>query len=62
LAPTLSGIWQDMETWRAIPPDTSSKVIGDFEEASMARGKTIAELTEWRDKMIIKMLKLLYKS
>jgi len=61
LEPTFSGIWRDMETWTNISQSKSKKIIEGVEKTSTVIDKTVSQLTKWRDRKLIKILKVLYE-
>jgi hypothetical protein len=46
-----------METWTSIPPSAAKKVIRGVEEMEGVRTKTLEEIKNWRDRMLVKILK-----
>jgi 3-hydroxypropionate dehydrogenase (NADP+) len=50
--------WETMETWTSIPPSAAKKVIGGVKEMEVVRKKTLEEIKNWRDEMLIKLLKV----
>ena len=51
--------WETMETWTSIPPSAAKKVISGVEEMEAVRTKTLEEIKNWRDQMLVKLLKTL---
>jgi len=49
--------WETMETWTSIPPSAAKKVIRGVEEMEAVRTKTLEEIKNWRDQMLVKLLK-----
>jgi 3-hydroxyacyl-CoA dehydrogenase len=49
--------WETMETWTSIPPSAAKKVIRGVEEMEAVRSKTLEEIKNWRDRMLVKLLK-----
>ncbi len=49
--------WETMETWTSIPPSTANKIIRGVEEMEAVRTKTMEEIKNWRDQMLVKILK-----
>lgn len=49
--------WETMETWTSIPPSAAKKVIRGVEEMQTVRTKTLEEIKDWRDQMLVKLLK-----
>ena len=48
--------WETMETWTSIPPSAAKKMISGVKEMKIVRTKTIEEIKEWRDGMLVKLL------
>lgn len=51
--------WETMETWTSIPPSAAKKIIRGVGEMEAIRTKTLEEIKNWRDQMLVKFLKLL---
>jgi len=51
--------WETMETWTSIPPSAAKKMIKSVKEMKVVRTKSLEEITNWRDKMLIKLLKVI---
>jgi 3-hydroxypropionate dehydrogenase (NADP+) len=51
--------WETMETWTSIPPSAAEKVIGGVKEMDVVRRKTLEDIKNWRDEMLVKLLKLI---
>ena len=51
--------WETMETWTSIPPSAAKKVISGVEEMEAVRTKTLEEIRNWRDQLLVKLLKTL---
>ena len=49
--------WETMETWTSIPPSAANKIIRGVEEMEAIRTKTLDEIKNWRDQMLVKLLK-----
>ena len=50
--------WETMETWTSIPPSAAREVIKEVKEMEVVRTKTLEEITNWRDEMLIGLLKV----
>jgi len=50
--------WETMETWTSIPPSAAKKIIRGVKEMEVVRTRTLEEITDWRDQMLIKLLKV----
>jgi 3-hydroxypropionate dehydrogenase (NADP+) len=48
--------WETMETWTSIPDSAVSAIVRGTKEMELVRGKTLGELTIWRDEMLVKLL------
>jgi 3-hydroxypropionate dehydrogenase (NADP+) len=51
--------WETMETWTSIPPSAAEKMIRSVREMGVVRKKTLEEIKNWRDKMLVKLLKVI---
>jgi 3-hydroxypropionate dehydrogenase (NADP+) len=51
--------WETMETWTSIPPLAVKKMIKSVKEMKVVRSKSLEEITSWRDKMLVKLLKVI---
>jgi len=51
--------WETMETWTSIPPSAAEKVIRGVKDMEVVRRKTLGDIKNWRDEMLIKLLKLM---
>ncbi len=51
--------WETMETWTSIPPAAAKKIVKAVKEMEMIRTKTLEEIKDWRDKMLIKVLQVI---
>ncbi len=49
--------WETMETWTSIPPSAARKIIKGVGEMEAIRTKTLEEIKNWRDQMLVKLLK-----
>ena len=52
--------WETMETWTSIPPSATKKIVRDVKEMEVVRTKTLEEIKDWRDQMLVKLLKLIH--
>jgi 3-hydroxypropionate dehydrogenase (NADP+) len=50
--------WETMETWTSIPPSAAKEVVKEVKEMEVVRTKTLEEITNWRDEMLIRLLKV----
>ncbi len=50
--------WETMETWTSIPPSAVNKIVSGVKEMDVVRTKTLEEIKSWRDKMLVKFLRL----
>jgi len=51
--------WETMETWTSIPPSAAKKMIKGVKEMKVVRTKTLEEIQNWRDEMLVKILNLM---
>jgi 3-hydroxypropionate dehydrogenase (NADP+) len=51
--------WESMAGWTAITPATAKRAAASVREMELVRSKTIEELAEWRDEMLVRLLKAL---
>jgi len=52
--------WETMETWTSIPPSAAKEVVKEVREMEVVRTKTLEEITNWRDEMLIRLLKVVH--
>ncbi len=50
--------WETMETWTSIPRSAAKKIIRGVKEMEVVRTKTLEEIKDWRDQMLVKLLKV----
>ncbi len=53
--------WETMETWTSIPPSAAKKVVRGVREMGIVRSRTLEEIKNWRDEMLVKLLNVLCK-
>jgi 3-hydroxypropionate dehydrogenase (NADP+) len=53
--------WESMETWTSIPSSAEKKIVKSVKEMEMIRTKTLEEIKNWRDEMLVKLLKVIVK-
>jgi len=51
--------WKTMETWTSIPPSAAKEIVKEVKEMEVVRTKTLEEITNWRDEMLIRLLKVM---
>lgn len=51
--------WESMANWTVIPPETAKLVSAKVLEMEQVRTRSIEEITEWRDEMLVRLLKAL---
>lgn len=51
--------WETMETWTSIPPLAAEKIVRSVREMGVVRKKTLGEIKNWRDEMLVKLLKVI---
>jgi 3-hydroxypropionate dehydrogenase (NADP+) len=54
--------WETMETWTSIPPSAGKKIIEGVKEMEVVRTRTLEEITDWRDQMLVKLLKVVHEA
>jgi 3-hydroxypropionate dehydrogenase (NADP+) len=50
--------WETMENWTSIPPGAAKKIVKAAGEMEVIRTKTLEEIQDWRDDMLVKLLKV----
>ena len=58
LGPAFETYLEDMATWTAFPPETKQALAEGVEEEM--KGRSLAELTRWRDEKLVGILKVIY--
>jgi carnitine 3-dehydrogenase len=53
--------WETMETWTSIPPSAAEKIVTSVREMGIVRKKTLEEIKNWRDEMLVKLLRLIHE-
>jgi hypothetical protein len=48
-----------METWTSIPPPAAKKIAKAVKKMEMVRTKTLKEIEDWRDEMLMKILQVI---
>jgi hypothetical protein len=48
-----------METWTSIPPSAAKKIVRGVKEMGIVRSRTLEEIKNWRDGMLVKLLKVI---
>jgi 3-hydroxypropionate dehydrogenase (NADP+) len=51
--------WETMETWTSIPPSAAKKIVKAVKEMEVVRTKTLEEIEDWRDQMLMKVLRVI---
>ncbi len=51
--------WKTMESWTSIPQSAAKKVIRGVKEMEVVRKKSLEEIANWRDEMLVKLLKVI---
>jgi len=51
--------WETMETWTSIPLSAAKKIVSGVKEMEVVRKKTLEEIKNWRDDMLVKLLKVM---
>ena len=51
--------WETMESWTSIPPSAAEKMVRSVREMEVVREKTLEDIENWRDEMLVKLLRLM---
>lgn len=51
--------WETMDTWTSIPPSAAKEIVKEVKEMEVVRTKTLEEIINWRDEMLIRLLKVM---
>ena len=51
--------WETMETWTSIPQSAVKAVVQGVKEIDIVKEKTLEEIKQWRDEMLVRILKVL---
>ena len=51
--------WETMETWTCIPQSAVKAVVQGVKEIEIVKEKTLEEIKQWRDEMLVRILKVL---
>jgi 3-hydroxypropionate dehydrogenase (NADP+) len=51
--------WETMETWTSIPPSAAREIVKEVREMEVVRNQTLEEITNWRDNMLVRLLKVM---
>ena len=51
--------WETMETWTSIPQSAVKAVVQGVKEMEVLNKKTLEEIKQWRDEMLVRILKVL---
>jgi len=51
--------WETMETWTSIPQSAEKAVVRGVKEIEVVKKKTLEEIKQWRDEMLVRILKVL---
>ena len=52
--------WETMETWTSIPASAAKEIVKEVREMEVVRTKTLEEIANWRDEMLIRLLKVMH--
>jgi 3-hydroxypropionate dehydrogenase (NADP+) len=52
--------WETMATWISLPPSAAKKMVRGVKEMEVVRTKTLEEIKNWRDEMLVKLLKVIH--
>jgi len=50
--------WETMETWTSIPASAAKAIVNGVNEMEVVRTKSLEEIKDWRDEMLVKLLKV----
>jgi 3-hydroxyacyl-CoA dehydrogenase len=53
--------WETMETWTSIPQSAVKAVVRGVNEMEVVKKKTLEDIKQWRDEMLVRILKVLKK-
>lgn len=59
LGPPIEVLWQNLATWTTLPSETKNVLVEGVKEEMI--GQSIAEVNQWRDEKLIKLLKVIYE-
>jgi 3-hydroxyacyl-CoA dehydrogenase len=51
--------WETMETWTSIPQSAEKAVVRGVKEIEVVKKKTLKEIKQWRDEMLVRILEVL---
>ncbi|MGQ9646221.1 MAG: 3-hydroxyacyl-CoA dehydrogenase NAD-binding domain-containing protein [Thermodesulfobacteriota bacterium] len=51
--------WETMEVWTSIPSSAAKEIVREVKKMEAVRTKTLEEITNWRDEMLIRLLKVM---
>ena len=51
--------WKTMETWTSIPSSAAKKIVRGVKEMEVVRKKSLEEIQQWRDQMLVKLMKVI---
>jgi len=51
--------WETMESWTSIPPSAAEKMVRSVREMEVVRDKPLEDIENWRDEMLVKLLRLM---
>jgi 3-hydroxyacyl-CoA dehydrogenase len=52
--------WETMATWTSLPPSAAKKMVRGVKEMEVVRTKTLEEIKNWRDEMLVKLLQVVH--
>ena len=58
IGPAFEDWWKSMATWTSLPPEAKNILVGGVKEE--LRGKSLTEVTQWRDEKLIRLWKVIY--
>jgi 3-hydroxypropionate dehydrogenase (NADP+) len=51
--------WETMETWTSIPPSAARKIVKSVKEMEVLHTRTLEDIKNWRDELLVKLLKVI---
>lgn len=54
--------WKTMVTWQSVPPEAASAVIRGINQMEIVRRQSLDEIRNWRDRTLVKLIKVLNES
>lgn len=61
LGPAMAARWRTLATWTSIPSSAERMLIEGIRDMKLVQENSFGEITEWRDKKLVELLKALYR-